>query len=74
MNRITRTRLICAALAVAVLCMALIGLPGGVDSSVGQAAPTRSPRPHPISHLSFPPGIDLLHPRPHPVSHLRVAQ
>lgn len=46
MNRIiTRTPLICAALAVAVLCVALIGLPGGVDSSVGQAAPTRSPRP-----------------------------
>lgn len=74
MNRSAQHRLILAALAVAVLLIAVVGLPGGVSQSAGQptaqAAATLAPRPHPISHLSFPAGIDLLNPRPHPESHL----
>lgn len=68
--RTTFTRLILVALVAAILLIALIGLPGGANPSVGQAAVTRSPRPHPTSHLSLPPGVDLLNPRPHPTSHI----
>jgi len=75
MNRTYTIRLIFAALAVAMLLLVAIGLPGAANLSsreaVGEAAITRVPRPHPISHQSFPPGIDLLNPRPHPESHLR---
>jgi hypothetical protein len=77
MNRSYINRLIFAALAAAMLLVVAIGLPVIVTPSSGEAAGepaiTRSPRPHPISHVSFPPGIDLLHPRPHPEAHLRSA-
>ncbi len=77
MNRTIQIRLIIMALTATVLLVALTGLPGDVSPSVGQAVlpsdVTRAPRPHPISHVSFPPGIDLLNPRPHPVSHLGSA-
>lgn len=72
--RTTTIRLIIVALAAALLLIAVAGLPGGLNPSAGQIAVQAAalvPRPHPISHLSFPAGIDLLHPRPHPESHLR---
>jgi len=70
MKRAYLFRLILVALAAVILLIALIELPGGAQPSVGQAAVTRSPRPHPTSHLSLPPGIDLSNPRPHPTSHI----
>jgi hypothetical protein len=95
MNRSRTVRLIFAALAVAILLVVAIGLPGAANPSSGEAAGaavvTRVPRPHPqsqaatvssvvlsvrphpISHRSFPPGIDLLNPRPHPTSHIGLA-
>ena len=71
MNRTSTTRLIFAALAATMLLIVAIGLPGAANPSSGEAAITRVPRPHPISHQSFPSGIDLLNPRPHSESHLR---
>jgi hypothetical protein len=83
MKRTTITRLILAALVLAVLLIAALGLPGVTNSSAEQttaglataesAAITRLPRPHPASHLSLPPGINLLNPRPHPTSHIDLA-
>jgi hypothetical protein len=77
MNRSRTVRLIFAALAVAILIVVAIGLPGDARPSIGEAADevavTRLPRPHPISHLSLPPGMDLLNPRPHPTSHIGLA-
>jgi len=75
MNRTYINRLIFAALAATMLLIGVIGLPGGATPSSGEvaveAAVTRMPRPHPVSHRSLPPGLDLLKPRPHPMSHLR---
>jgi hypothetical protein len=69
MQRPTLTRLIFAALAVAVLLMAALGLPGAVDSSAGEAPSVRLPRPHPQSHIATP-GAAILGIRPHPISHV----
>jgi hypothetical protein len=68
-NRSISTRLILVALVAVVLLIALIGLPGGVNSSAGQAAVARSPRPHPQSHIELA-SVATLSPRPHPISHL----
>ena len=71
-TRTTPIRLIIVALVGILLLVALIGPPGGgAGSSARQAAVARDPRPHPTSHLSLPPGIDLLNPRPHPKSHIQ---
>lgn len=67
MNRTRRSRLISAALAAAILLIAASGLPGIIQPSIGEAAVTRLPRPHPQSHLVTPPAT--LSPRPHPISH-----
>jgi hypothetical protein len=77
MNRTHAIRLIIAALLVTVLLVAVIGLPGGTSSSAEQATVTRSPRPHPKSHLSVTPtsiGLDNIarSPRPHPKSHIEL--
>jgi hypothetical protein len=78
MNRTTTIRLISAALLIAVLLIAVIGLPGGISSSAGQTTVTRVPRPHPKSHLhdavtATPIGAhyETLYPRPHPKSHIK---
>lgn len=73
MQRTTITRLIFAALVVAVLLIAALGLSGVTDSSAEQTNTGRVPRPHPISHLALPPGINPLKPRPHPASHIDLA-
>ena len=68
MNRTRRSRLISAALAAVVLLIAASGLPGIVRPSIGEAAVTRLPRPHPQSHLVTPTAATRS-PRPHPISH-----
>ena len=73
MNRTHAIRLIIAALLVTVLLVAVIGLPGGTSSSAESAILTRSPRPHPKSHLKIAEPISItLSPRPHPKSHLEI--
>ena len=77
MNRKRIIRLISAALVVAVLFAIVISLSGFGSSSAGQAIVTRSPRPHPSSHLARTPesievdGISRS-PRPHPKSHIEI--
>lgn len=76
MNRIRtlRNNLLIVAVVFAVLITVVIAAQGSfVASSIAQAGVTREPRPHPMSHVSFPQGIDLLNPRPHPASHLRAS-
>lgn len=77
MNRTRAIRTISAALVVAVLLTVVIGLSGTGSSSAGQATVTRSPRPHPSSHLAEMPGaieVDDIprSPRPHPKSHIEM--
>lgn len=77
MNRTRTIRLISAAFVVAIVFAVVIGLSGADSLSAGQTSVTRSPRPHPSSHLAETPGsivVDgvLRSPRPHPTSHLEV--
>lgn len=69
MNRAIQSRLIIIALAIAAVLAALTGLPGDANPSAGQAAVTRSSRPHPQSHIELA-SVATLSPRPHPISHL----
>ena len=78
MNRTYTIRLISAALVIAVLLIAVIGLPSGISSSAEQITATRLPRPHPQSHrhdtaTATPIGThdETLYPRPHPRSHIK---
>lgn len=72
MNRSYTVRLAVAVLVVAVLLIAVIGLPSGISSSAGQATVTRLPRPHPRSHIKIDQTDSLPRsPRPHPQSHIR---
>lgn len=71
MQRTHTIRLILATLTSATLLVVAIELSGAENLSAEQTNVVRLPRPHPTTHLSYPPGIDLLNPRPHPHSHLK---
>lgn len=70
-------RLISATLVIASLLIAVIALSASAELSAGQAAVSRSPRPHPTSQLSggvkpiVVNGIARI-PRPHPKSHIEM--